>query len=198
MYMLCHAGMELNYAMQSQLNLIPLMLEEDYVPRGWLGLILGTKLWFAFYGDALASDASFETAVDAVVRELGDRGHPSAAPPSVPSSARLLSHSTPAPAPSVAAPAALQPKLYLARHRAVATAAELQIVQGRLLALGTTGLLTAAELDTLDDLVADFVAGANESEKWVAAQKVANMVELSVAFADDARLARQLRRCVIG
>ena len=38
--------MELNYALQSKLKLIPLMMEEHYVPKGWLGLILGTRRAF--------------------------------------------------------------------------------------------------------------------------------------------------------
>jgi hypothetical protein len=84
-----------------------------------------------------------------------------------------------------------------ARHRGVATVAELLAVQTRIAALAAVELLTAAELDTIDDLVADFVAGASESERWAGAQAVANMVELHVAFSDDVRLTRQLRRRVL-
>jgi len=38
--------MEANYAFQSELDMIPLMVEKDYVAKGWLGLILGTRLWY--------------------------------------------------------------------------------------------------------------------------------------------------------
>ena len=51
---------------------------------------------------------------------------------------------------------------------------------------------------TIDDLLADWVAGASESERWAGAQAMANMVELHVAFPDDGRLARQIRRRVLG
>ena len=29
--------------------MIPLMMQKDYSPKGWLGLILGTRLWYAIY-----------------------------------------------------------------------------------------------------------------------------------------------------
>jgi hypothetical protein len=35
--------MELNYGLQSKLDQVPLMMEGDYVPKGWLGLILGNN-----------------------------------------------------------------------------------------------------------------------------------------------------------
>ena len=41
--------MEANYAFQSELDMIPLMVEKDYVAKGWLGLILGTRLWYAMH-----------------------------------------------------------------------------------------------------------------------------------------------------
>ena len=70
-------------------------------------------------------------------------------------------------------------------------------MQDRIAALVAAELLTADELDSIDDLVADFVAGASERERWTGAQAVANIVEPSEAFADDARLVRQLRRRVL-
>ena len=53
--------------------MIPLMLEKGYQPRGWLGLILGTRLYYPFY-DLNNEDQRFEQTVDRVVREIGDRG----------------------------------------------------------------------------------------------------------------------------
>ena len=29
--------------------MIPLMMQKDYSPKGWLGLILGTRLWYAMH-----------------------------------------------------------------------------------------------------------------------------------------------------
>ena len=60
--------------MQQKVDMIPLMMEKGYQARGWLGLILGTRLWYAFYGSEDEDEASFDRRVDAVVREIGDRG----------------------------------------------------------------------------------------------------------------------------
>ena len=49
---LCHAScifqcrMEANYAHQQELDMIPLKMQEGFSPKGWLGLILGTKMWY--------------------------------------------------------------------------------------------------------------------------------------------------------
>jgi hypothetical protein len=32
---------------QQELDMIPLMVQQDYKPQGWLGLILGTRMWYA-------------------------------------------------------------------------------------------------------------------------------------------------------
>ena len=53
--------------------MIPIMLEEGYKANGWLGLVLGTRLWYPLYG-ADDGDEVFENAVDAIAREIGDRG----------------------------------------------------------------------------------------------------------------------------
>ena len=37
---------EANYGHQQELDMIPLMMQKDYSPKGWLGLILGTRLWY--------------------------------------------------------------------------------------------------------------------------------------------------------
>ena len=40
--------LEANYAHQQELDMIPLMMSKDFKPKGWLGLILGTRLWCKF------------------------------------------------------------------------------------------------------------------------------------------------------
>ncbi|KAJ8311375.1 hypothetical protein KUTeg_010730 [Tegillarca granosa] len=42
--------LEAEYAIKLQKNYIPLMLQKKYRPDGWLGIILGTKLYFDFSG----------------------------------------------------------------------------------------------------------------------------------------------------
>ena len=54
--------------------MIPLMMQQGYQARGWLGLTLGTRLWYAFYGSEEEDEGLFEKRVDGVVREIGDRG----------------------------------------------------------------------------------------------------------------------------
>ena len=39
------ASQEANYAHQQELDMIPLMMQNNYSPKGWLGLILGTRMW---------------------------------------------------------------------------------------------------------------------------------------------------------
>ena len=57
--------LELNYAQQNEdVDTIPLMMEPNYKPRGWLGLIMGTRLYYAFRA------ASHHACPCASVREL--------------------------------------------------------------------------------------------------------------------------------
>ena len=54
--------------------MIPLMLEEGYHANGWLGMLLGVRMWYAFCGSVLASEAAFEGKMEELCRELGDQG----------------------------------------------------------------------------------------------------------------------------
>ena len=55
--------------------MVPLMVEEGYRADGWLGMLLGTRLWYGFCGSTtLSSEAAFEGKVEELCRELGDRG----------------------------------------------------------------------------------------------------------------------------
>ena len=42
-----HTSQEANYGYRQELDMIPLMMQQDYSAKGWLGLILGTRLWYA-------------------------------------------------------------------------------------------------------------------------------------------------------
>jgi hypothetical protein len=66
--------MEAQYALQKKKPLVPLMLTQGYEADGWLGLMLGTSMWYAFHGETLSSESSFESRVDALCREIGSRG----------------------------------------------------------------------------------------------------------------------------
>ena len=60
---------EAEYAYQLRKDIIPMMMERDYKPDGWLGMIVGTKLWIDF-----RNSYSFETGTDKLIKELGGRG----------------------------------------------------------------------------------------------------------------------------
>jgi male-specific lethal 1 len=66
--------LEAQYAYQQQLDMVPLMMEQGYSAKGWLGMLLGVRLWYGFYGTVLESEAAFEGKVDELCRELGEKG----------------------------------------------------------------------------------------------------------------------------
>ena len=66
--------LELSYAMQEEVDRIPLMLQEGFKAKGWLGLLLGQSVWYAFHDSAIPTDEKFTLQMDALVREIGDRG----------------------------------------------------------------------------------------------------------------------------
>jgi hypothetical protein len=66
--------MEAQYAHQREKDMVPLMVEEGYRADGWLGMLLGTRLWYAFCGRVLESEAGFEGKMEELCRELGERG----------------------------------------------------------------------------------------------------------------------------
>ena len=60
---------EAEYAYQLRKDIIPLMMQRKYRGDGWLGMLVGTKLWFDF-----SSKQSIEPSVTKLIKELGDRG----------------------------------------------------------------------------------------------------------------------------
>ena len=69
--------MEAQYAHQQEKDMVPLMMEDGYRAKGWLGMLLGVRLWYGFFGPAVESDVAFDGKVDELCRELGDRGRSS-------------------------------------------------------------------------------------------------------------------------
>ena len=60
---------EAEYAYQLRKDIIPLMMQQNYKPDGWLGMIVGTKLWID-----LRNSVNVEAAIGKLKKELGDRG----------------------------------------------------------------------------------------------------------------------------
>ena len=63
----CHS--EAEYAYQLRKDIIPLMMQRKYRGDGWLGMLVGTKLWFDFQNKLV-----LEQGVTKLIRELGGRG----------------------------------------------------------------------------------------------------------------------------
>ena len=66
--------MEAQYAFQQQKDMVPLMMVEGYSANGWLGMMLGVRLWYGLYGTVLENESAFEGKVEELCRELGSRG----------------------------------------------------------------------------------------------------------------------------
>ena len=92
------------------------MMEANYRPRGWLGLIMGTRLYYKFFGKKLQQESAFEGQMDMLVREIGARGKvqlseavPPAAASMTPRGRAPAPAPAPAPEPARAPPRALAP-----------------------------------------------------------------------------------------
>lgn len=66
----CNCRLEAQYAFQRDKPMVPLMLEEGYRADGWLGMLLGVRLYYAFLGPVLESEAAFEAKIQELTREL--------------------------------------------------------------------------------------------------------------------------------
>eukprot|EP01047_Picozoa_sp_COSAG01_P007366 COSAG01_NODE_279_length_19520_cov_41.772154_19_plen_1481_part_01 len=66
--------LEAQYAYQREKDMVPLMVEEGYRADGWLGMLLGTRLYYGFFCAVLSSEAAFEGKMEELCRELGERG----------------------------------------------------------------------------------------------------------------------------
>ena len=55
---------------------VPLMMEPSYRPNGWLGIMLGSRLYYEFTEAALGNDEDWERVADSVAREVRQHGAP--------------------------------------------------------------------------------------------------------------------------
>ena len=60
---------EAEYAYQLRKDIIPLMMQNNYKADGWLGMLVGTKLWIGFQSKHL-----IDSGVTKLIKELGRRG----------------------------------------------------------------------------------------------------------------------------
>ncbi|XP_033106205.1 uncharacterized protein LOC117108331 [Anneissia japonica] len=60
---------EATYAYKQKKSIIPLIVEEDYVPDGWLGALIGTLIYFHLF-----NDSKLDTEFQRIISEIGNRG----------------------------------------------------------------------------------------------------------------------------
>ena len=60
---------EAEYAYQLRKDIIPLMMQRNYTADGWLGMLVGTKLWIGFQSKQVITSG-----VGKLIKELGGRG----------------------------------------------------------------------------------------------------------------------------
>ena len=60
---------EAEYAYQLRKDIIPLMMQRNYTADGWLGMLVGTKLWIGFQSKQIV-----HSSVGKLIKELGRRG----------------------------------------------------------------------------------------------------------------------------
>ena len=63
----CRSEAEYTYKLGK--DIIPLMMQRNYKPDGWLGMLLGTKFWIDFHSKHVV-----KTGVTKLIKELGGRG----------------------------------------------------------------------------------------------------------------------------
>ena len=66
--------LEAQYAMQREVPTIPLMLADGYRADGWLGMLIGTRMWYGFFGAVLTEESLFDSKVSELCRDIGLRG----------------------------------------------------------------------------------------------------------------------------
>ncbi|XP_035273869.1 uncharacterized protein LOC118227475 [Anguilla anguilla] len=62
---------EAEYTFQLRKEIIPLMMEQNYKPDGWLGALLGAKLWIDF-----SDNCNFEESIKQLIKEIKGRTPP--------------------------------------------------------------------------------------------------------------------------
>ena len=60
---------EAEYAFQQRKKIIPVIMESSYKPSGWLGALMGTRLYFD-----MSESSRISTKSVALVKELGSMG----------------------------------------------------------------------------------------------------------------------------
>ena len=62
--------LEAMYAHQRGVPMVPLMLQDQYKAAGWLGMLLGTHLWYPVFGETPEKDEPFCTTAERIVAKI--------------------------------------------------------------------------------------------------------------------------------
>ena len=140
-----------------------------------VGLILGTRMWYAMWDAENDDEAAFERRVDSVTREIGERGKLN-----VPESVPPVREAAPTPAPAPAR--AVAPAVALAPSRAPAPASALS---------STTGAATAPSPSPTSTLVSqprgtaaitpNIASSVQEQQQQTAPQQVSSSAHAAVS-----------------
>ena len=60
---------EAEYAFQQRKKIVPVLMEADYKPTGWLGALMGTRLYFN-----MSDPRHIASKMGGLIKELGDAG----------------------------------------------------------------------------------------------------------------------------
>merc|ERR1719272_908109 len=74
--------LEGTYVHEQKKPWVPLMLEASYKPSGWLGIMLGSRLYYEFTAAVLGDGAAWERLADNVAVEVRRHGAPAPTPAS--------------------------------------------------------------------------------------------------------------------
>ena len=162
--------------------MIPLMMMKGYRANGWLGLILGTRLYYSFAGAESDDEAAFEQRMEGLCREIGSRGQhqlsesvpPARAPAAARASARAARAPAPAPLPAPAAPAQLA-----ATPERTFTPSMQGSVSQQQLAVASTGVAQAS--------FSDIIVFMREERETTEAKMREQMKEMEAKLAEQRR-----------
>jgi hypothetical protein len=170
--------------------MVPIMLAERYKANGWLGMLLGTRLWYMFL--LSQDDTTFGAKISELCRELGppEKGGNAAATPAPTPTPAAVPAPTPAPAPAPATVPTAAPAVVAAPPSVIPPCNLGELIaplSERVCRLADAGLLSAeAEAEILDN-VTDWL-------EWGSAKKLGELAELSTALPVDRAFARQVAR----
>jgi hypothetical protein len=173
--------LEGQYISALQVPWIPLMMEEGR-PNGWLGLMLGSKLYYQFYGPVVEDEAAYSQKFGEMLRELKNKiGDDSPSPSSPPTTTTVASApaTAPPPAAAVVAPAAVAPAPAAAPVASLSLGG-LTATLKRIETLESSGHLSNEQVFAIADILTD--------------APLSEAVRLDALHSSDRLFARQLLR----